>query len=206
MQRVQKITPLHYKYHVNKGTNKNTPWKLFEENHQKMLETSQEWIKRTSESCSTVAVLIATVAFAAAYTVPGGSDEKGSPILIGQLFFNIFIVTDVFAIASSLTAVVMFLSILTTPFEIKDFRRSLPYRLHLGFGFLFLSVAMTMLSFVATIILIIQLKKRWHSIVVYSITFLPVSVLALLQLPFLLMFEIVQNKVLLMIKHNIKRF
>jgi hypothetical protein len=33
---------------------------------------AKEWLKTTAEGCSVVAVLIATVAFAAAYTVPVG--------------------------------------------------------------------------------------------------------------------------------------
>ena len=90
---------------------------------------------------------------------------------------------DVLSLASSLTSVVMFLSILTSPFELRDFRISLPQRLTLGFTFLFFSVAVTMLAFAATIILIIHLKKRWTTTLIYTAAFLPVSVFALLQFP-----------------------
>ncbi|XP_031247329.1 uncharacterized protein LOC116105049 [Pistacia vera] len=45
--------------------------------------SSKEWLKHTAKGCSVVAVLIATVAFAAAYTVPGGPNQNsGFPVLV----------------------------------------------------------------------------------------------------------------------------
>ena len=148
---------------------------------------AQEWLKRTSEACSAVAVLIATAAFAVAYTVPGGSNlDTGVPILLQDPLFLVFTVMDVLSLASSLTSVALFLSILTwvtSPFELRDFRISLPQRHTLGFTFLFFSAAVTMLAFAATIILIIHLKKRWTTMLIYTAAFLPVSVSLLLQFP-----------------------
>ncbi|KAL3570111.1 hypothetical protein D5086_027360 [Populus alba] len=46
---------------------------LFQEEHKDQLKLAQEWIEKTSQSCSAVAVLLATVVFAAAYTIPGDS-------------------------------------------------------------------------------------------------------------------------------------
>nr|XP_048322545.1 ankyrin repeat-containing protein ITN1-like [Ziziphus jujuba var. spinosa] len=126
-----------------------------------LLKDAQSWIKQTSESCSTIAVFIASVAFVAAYTIPGGSDKKtGVPILLHNFFFTVFAVMDVLSLISSLILVVLFLSILTSPFELQDFRNSLPRKLTFGFTFLFISVAVTMLAFAATIILVIHLKKH----------------------------------------------
>ncbi|XP_059636450.1 ankyrin repeat-containing protein ITN1-like [Cornus florida] len=80
-------------------------------------------LKRTAENCSIVAVLIATVAFAAAYTVPGGPNQStGSPIILNQPFFEIFTITDVLSLAFALTSVVTSLSILTSAFRLKDFK------------------------------------------------------------------------------------
>lgn len=190
MQRVRKIIPPHYTMHRSRfGDRSETAEEFFRRTHGKLLKEAQEWLKRTSESCSAVAVLIATVAFAAAYTVPGGSDQDtGVPILLHDPFFLVFTVMDVLSLASSLTSVVMFLSILTSPFELQDFRRSLPRKLILAFTFLFFSVAVTMLAFAATIVLIIHLKKRWTTSVIYTVAFLPVTVFALLQFPLYLAF------------------
>ncbi|MFQ6661844.1 hypothetical protein Gotur_029862 [Gossypium turneri] len=41
---------------------------LFKGMHKDQLKSAQEWVKNTSQSCSTVAVLVATVVFAAAWT------------------------------------------------------------------------------------------------------------------------------------------
>lgn len=185
--RVRKIIPPHYEMHHS--IKDETAQEFFKRRHTKLLEEAQEWLKRTSESCSTVAVLIATVAFAAAYTVPGGSNQDtGLPVLLHDPIFLVFTVMDVLSLASSLTSVVMFLSILTSPFQLQDFHHSLPQKLILGFSFLFFSVAVMMLTFTATILLIVHLKKRWTTLLIYTVAFLPVSIFALLQVPLYLTF------------------
>lgn len=143
----------------------------------------KEWLKSTAEGCSVVAVLIATVAFAAAYTVPGGNQSTGLPVLVNRPLFIVFTVTDVLSLNFALTAVVTFLSILSSPFRFRDFRRSLPNKLMLGFTFLFLSVTMMMMSFGATIFLMIHSKESWTKITLYALSFIPVGVFALSYLP-----------------------
>ncbi|XP_059437027.1 ankyrin repeat-containing protein NPR4-like [Corylus avellana] len=187
LERVRKIMPSHYVMHRNNDG--KTADELFKDTHAALLKKAQKWIKETSQSCSAVAVLAATVVFAAAYTVPGGNDEMGRPIFLHSPFFLFFTVMDVVSLASSLTSVVMFLSILTSPFEQENFLRSLPRKLIAGFTLLFFSVTTTMLSFTATILLIIRLeKKTWTTTLIYTAAFLPVSVFALMQFPLYLAF------------------
>ncbi|XP_021685831.2 ankyrin repeat-containing protein ITN1-like [Hevea brasiliensis] len=144
----------------------------------------KEWLKSTAEGCSVVAVLIATVAFAAAYTVPGGNQSStGLPVLLNQPLFVVFTVTDVLSLNFALTAVVTFLSILSSPFRFEDFKQSLPSKLMLGFTFLFLSVAMMMISFGATIFLMIHTKESWTKITLYALSFIPVGIFALSYFP-----------------------
>ncbi|XP_048319577.2 uncharacterized protein LOC107431160 [Ziziphus jujuba] len=122
---VRKLIPSHYAMNHSKGG--QTAQEFFEKSHADLLKEAQNWLKRTSESCSVIAVLIATVAFTAAYTVPGGSNQStGVPILLHDPFFVVFTVMDVLSLVSSLTSVVMFISILTSPFRLQDFRQSLP--------------------------------------------------------------------------------
>ncbi|XP_011001724.1 PREDICTED: ankyrin repeat-containing protein At3g12360-like [Populus euphratica] len=90
-ERVQDVIPSHYVPLLNKDG--MTARECFEIAHEKQLEKAQTWIKETSQSCSTVAALVATVVFAAAYTVPGGSDENGKPIFINSPYFLIFTVS-----------------------------------------------------------------------------------------------------------------
>uniref|UniRef100_A0A6N2KHG1 PGG domain-containing protein n=1 Tax=Salix viminalis TaxID=40686 RepID=A0A6N2KHG1_SALVM len=81
---VEKVIPSHYVPLLNKEG--KTARECFEIAHEEKLEKAQLWIKETSQSCSTVAALVSTVVFAAAYTVPGGSDEKGKPSSSTLLF------------------------------------------------------------------------------------------------------------------------
>jgi len=158
-----------------------TAEELFKESHRDQLENAQKWIKETTQSCSTVAALVATVVFAAAYTVPGGSDEKGTPNFINSPYFLVFTISDVLSLASSLTSLVIFLSLLTSPFELQEFHISLPQKLLFGFTFLFFAVITTMLSFGATILILIQSEKKLTTLLLSIAAFLPVLIFAIMQ-------------------------
>ncbi|KAL1324438.1 hypothetical protein HN51_034598 [Arachis hypogaea] len=180
-ERVRRIVPPHYLMHCDKDG--LTAKDVLEMEHQDMHKEAKSWIKETAQSCSTVAVLVATVVFAAAYTIPGGS-QNGTPVFFGSRVFLFFTITDVVALVSSLASVVMFLSILTSPFELWDFYKSLPRKLSLGFALLFFSLVCTMLAFSATVLLTIRLdNKEWTSILFYCAGFLPVAIFAWMQFP-----------------------
>ena len=122
---------------MNHNVNDETAQDLFVRSHAYVLKEAQNWLKRTSESWLVIALLIATVAFTAAYTVLGDSNQTtGIPMLLHYPFFVVFTFTDVLSLVSSLTSVVMFISILTSPFRLQDFRKSLPRKLTLAFTFL----------------------------------------------------------------------
>ncbi|GMP83529.1 hypothetical protein CsSME_00037411 [Camellia sinensis var. sinensis] len=181
-ERVKKKSANNFKKHYNNDG--KTADKLFAESNAKLRRDAQEWLKRTAENCSIVAVLISTVAFAAAYTVPGGPNQAtGYPLLLNQPFFIIFALTDALSLTFALTSVITFLSILTSSFHLKDFKQSLPQKLMLGITLLILSVSMMMLAFGATVILLIRNKEQWSRIVSYSVAFLPVSIFTLTYLP-----------------------
>ena len=98
--------------------------------------------------------------------------------------FKIFTFTDVIALACSLTSLVTFLSILSSPFEYGDFRKSLPRKLAVGFSLLFISVITTMISFGTAIFLVIRFEKKvWTNTLIYTAAFFPVCVFALTQFP-----------------------
>ena len=108
---------------------------------------------------------------------------EGRPILLEKPLYSFFTVMDVAGLASSLTSVVIFLSILTSSLEFEDFLHRLPRNLSLGFTFLFFSVTTTMLTFTATILLLIHLQKTWTATLTYAAAFLPICVFALFQFP-----------------------
>lgn len=181
---VQKVKGLVKSDYVRLFNHKNrTADELFVDNYSKLHEESKEWTKRTSENCSLVGVLIATVAFAAAYTVPGGNQSTGIPVVLSQPFFVVFTLADIISLTLALTSVVTFLSILTSPFRWEDFKHSLVQKLMMGFTFLILSVTMMMVAFGATIILTIHNKENWTQIALYSVAFLPVIIFAVTYSP-----------------------
>ncbi|KAK3188518.1 hypothetical protein Dsin_028079 [Dipteronia sinensis] len=187
--RVKKIMPSSYT--ILRAKNKKTALEILKDKHADQLIKAQSWIKETSQSCSGVAILVATVVFAAAFTVPGGTnDSNGFPIVLHSPYFVSFTVWDVASLSCSLTSVVMFLSILTSPFELEDFRVSLPRKLTFGFVLLLLSVTFTMLTFTTTIVLIIRLDKsrKLTMTLLCSAAFCPVFTLALTHFSLILSF------------------
>ncbi|KAJ6893170.1 hypothetical protein NC652_027247 [Populus alba x Populus x berolinensis] len=178
-EQVEKVIPSHYVTLRNKKG--KTAEELFKENHKDQLKNAQKWIKETTQSCSTVAALVATVVFAAAYTVPGGSDKNGTPNFINSPYFLVFTVSDVLSLASSLTSLVVFLSFSTSPFQLQEFNISLPRKLLVGFTFLFFAVITTMLSFGATILILIQSEKKLTTLLLSMAAFLPVLVFAIME-------------------------
>ncbi|XP_041023316.1 ankyrin repeat-containing protein At5g02620-like [Juglans microcarpa x Juglans regia] len=181
-ERVKSVTPPHFVDHRNDM--KLTADGLFYQANNELRTAATEWLKRTAEGCTVVAVLIATVAFAAAYTVPGGpNSQTGAPLLVNKPFFVVFTVTDVLSLSFALTSVVIFLSIVSSPFRLPDFKESLPTKLMLGFTFLFLSVFMMMVAFAATVLLMIQNRENWTKVILYALSFLPVGIFALSYFP-----------------------
>lgn len=181
-ERVEKVTPPHFISHHN-SQNLSAEC-LFITANSELRSSAKEWMKSTAEGSSVVAVLIATVAFAAAYTVPGGPNQStGVPVLVNKPFFVVFTVSDVLSLTFALTSVVTFLSILSSPFRFKDFKHTLPNKLMAGFTFLFLSVAMMMVAFGSTIFLTIYNKENWAKVTLYTVSFIPVCIFALSYFP-----------------------
>ncbi|KAF3328501.1 ankyrin repeat-containing protein [Carex littledalei] len=69
-----------------------------------------------TKTTSLVAILIATITFAAAFALPGGTD-KGLPVMARKLAFKAFLISDTLAMCSSLA--VAFICILTRWEDLK---------------------------------------------------------------------------------------
>ncbi|KAL6313049.1 hypothetical protein AAG906_012099 [Vitis piasezkii] len=65
-------------------------------------------IKRQGETHLIVAALVATVTFAAGFTLPGGYNDNGMAILTKRAAFKAFIVTDTIAVILSVSAVFVY--------------------------------------------------------------------------------------------------
>ncbi|XP_030467466.1 ankyrin repeat-containing protein NPR4-like [Syzygium oleosum] len=139
-------------YREMKNSEGKTPYLLFTEEHKELRQEEEKWLKDTASTCMVVATLIATVMFAAIFTVLGGNNnDTGKPIFLHHKSFMVFALSTALGIFSSATSILMFLSILTSRFAEEDFLHSLPNRLVLGRGSLFVSLATTAVVFGATL-------------------------------------------------------
>jgi len=90
---VEKLVPPSVRKRRNKDG--KTPRELFTEEHKILLKDGEKWMKDTANSCMIVATLIATMVFAAGFTVPGGyNSDNGIPILLKLYGFRIFVISD----------------------------------------------------------------------------------------------------------------
>ncbi|KAM1059148.1 hypothetical protein TB1_023252 [Malus domestica] len=156
---------------------KKTPREIFTENHKELGKEAEKSIKETATSCTVVGALIVTIMFAAAFTVPGGNEEKTS---LPQVFTT-FIVSDAISLFSSTTSVIMFLGILTSRYSENDFYKSLPRKMIIGLFTLFLSIATMMIVFSCGLYIILDGKL---SIVIPSISLAGVPVFSFIWMQF----------------------
>ncbi|KAJ0017933.1 hypothetical protein Pint_12276 [Pistacia integerrima] len=131
-------------------------------------------MKEIANSCMIVATLITTVAFAAAFTVPGGTkDDTGTPHFIQKVSFIIFVISDAIALASSSCSVLTLLSIYTARYTDDDFL-VLHRHLVVGLSTLLISIAAVMVVFSGTIFIVFKDGKIWVPILASAIASLPV--------------------------------
>ena len=182
MQKVKKACQVHVAKPLNKEN--KTAEELFATRNEKLHKEAKEWLMRTTENCTILSIFIATVAFAAAYTVPGGPDQNtGIPILNCKPFFVVFILADLISLTWALRSVGIFLSILQSSFLLEDFEKHLFKKLIHGIICLTLSVLMMAVAFGATIILIME--HNWKKAVWRVVAFLPVPIFFLSYSPLL---------------------
>ncbi|XP_026431419.1 ankyrin repeat-containing protein NPR4-like isoform X3 [Papaver somniferum] len=174
----------------------DTAQHVFTEKHRDLMEKGEKLLKDTSGSCMVVAALIATVAFAAAFTAPGGnisdsnSTKNGTPIFLDNTSFTVFAVADATALFSSVTSVLMFLAIYTSRYAEVDFLKSLPQKLIAGLVTLFISMATILVAFGASMYIVLGERYSWAAIPIAVFSCVPMTLFASLQLP--LFFEMVR--------------
>ncbi|KAA8548410.1 hypothetical protein F0562_000094 [Nyssa sinensis] len=171
---------------------KETAKQIFTDTHTELVKRGTEWLIKTSESCSVVAALIATVAFATAGTVPGGmKNDTGAPVLKGHPAFDMFAISSLVSLCFSVTALVFFLTIITSRSESRDFHRKLPRMLLLGLTSLFTSIGSILVSFCAGHFFVLEDRLKYVAFPLYVATLLPVTFFAFAQLP--LYFDLVYS-------------
>ncbi|XP_034698061.1 ankyrin repeat-containing protein NPR4-like, partial [Vitis riparia] len=173
-------------YRERKNKDGKTPRDLFTKEHKNLMKDGEKWMRGTAAQSMLVATLIATVVFAAAFTVPGGSNQDtGIPILLRKKSFMIFAVSDAIALFSSSTSILVFLSILTSRYAEDDFLESLPSRLMFGLITLFVSIISMMVTFTITFFLVFGHGFAWAPMLIAVSACVPVTLYFSLQYPLL---------------------
>ncbi|KAI9126509.1 hypothetical protein K1719_002105 [Acacia pycnantha] len=144
-QEVKKIVQPSF---ANKKNSKGkTPHDLFTGEHAKLRKQAEKWMNTTADKCMLVSTLITTGVLAAAFTVPGGINDSGTPNYLWKASFMVFSISDTIALISSSVSIVTFLSILVSRNVEDDFYKSLPSKLIFGLITLFVSITSMMVSF-----------------------------------------------------------
>ncbi|KAM7474381.1 hypothetical protein LguiB_021624 [Lonicera macranthoides] len=184
-QEVRKLSLTIDKQKVN--NDRLTPVELFNQKHRDLMKEGEQWLKNTAGSCTIIGALIVTVVFAAAITVPGGTkSDTGLPFFSTRKAFIVFAISDVLALFSSASSLLLFLSILTSYYSEQDFLSALPRRLITGYVTLFLSILFMMIAFGATIQLLFGSKNPWVFIPLVGLASTPVILFVFLQFPMLI--------------------
>ncbi|XP_031505907.1 uncharacterized protein LOC116268371 isoform X1 [Nymphaea colorata] len=109
---VKKITSKDLIEHLN--ISGKTARELFIDSHEKFKKDDEKCLKETASAFSVVVTLMASTAFAALYTYPGGPDQiHGKPILRINPAFHVFLVANALTIGFSLRALLYFLFVLS---------------------------------------------------------------------------------------------
>ncbi|PPS13870.1 hypothetical protein GOBAR_AA06700 [Gossypium barbadense] len=159
-QEVEKMVPNIYQDARN--IERKTPRMVFTEEHKELVKEGERWMKDAANSCSVVATLIATVVFAAAIVVLGGTNGDSEFLVFErEKAFVIFTMSDALSLFSSTATILMFLSMLTDRYVGDDFLQALPKRLIMGLLTLFISITTMMVAFSSTLYLVFGEAKTW---------------------------------------------
>ncbi|VVA20295.1 PREDICTED: ankyrin [Prunus dulcis] len=137
-----------------------TPQILFTEEHKELLREGEVWMKGTASSCMVVQRSL-------------------------RLAFIVFAISDAVSLISSAASILSFLSVLTSRYAEGDFLHSLPNRLIVGLATLFISITAMMITFVATVFIVLGSEFHGIKVPIALVAGVPVGFYALLQFPLL---------------------
>ncbi|KAF8397564.1 hypothetical protein HHK36_016484 [Tetracentron sinense] len=120
----------------------------------------REGINNATNSVTLVAVLFATVAFAAIFTVPGGDDNNGMAVMVRRASFKIFFIFNAIALFTSLAVVVVQITLVRG--ETKSERRVVVVINKL----MWLASVCTSVAFIAASYIVVGRHYQWAAILV----------------------------------------
>ncbi len=128
-----------------KNNKEETPYVFFEKEHEQLRNDGEEGMRNTASSFMVVATLIGTIMFNG--QPAGGFSSENSNLAVASS------ISSSVGLLCSSTALMKFLSILTSRYSCKDFIQSLPLRLMIGVVLLSVSIAAMMVTFCTSLAL-----------------------------------------------------
>ncbi|EOY18391.1 hypothetical protein QUC31_006524 [Theobroma cacao] len=146
---------VHTQLEQTKRTNKNV------HNISKELrKLHREGINNATNSVTVVAVLFATVAFAAIFTVPGGDEDSGVAVVVRSPSFKIFFIFNAIALFTSLAVVVVQITLVRG--ETKAEKQVVEVINKL----MWLASVCTSVAFMASSYIVVGRRHKWAAILV----------------------------------------
>ncbi|KAL2250563.1 ankyrin repeat-containing protein ITN1 [Sesamum indicum] len=146
---------VHFQLEQARKTNKNVNGIAKE-----LRKLHREGINNATNSVTVVAVLFATVAFAAIFTVPGGDDQSGAAVVASSTSFKVFFISNAVALFTSLAVVVVQITVVRG--EIKSERRVVEVINKL----MWLASVCTTVAFIASAYIVVGRHNRWAAVLV----------------------------------------
>ncbi|GJV17133.1 ankyrin repeat-containing protein ITN1-like protein [Tanacetum coccineum] len=146
---------VHIQLMQTKKTNKNV-YGIAKE----LRKLHREGINNATNSVTVVAVLFATVAFAAIFTVPGGDNNDGMAVVVHRISFKIFFIFNAIALFTSLAVVVVQITLVRG--ETKAERKVVEVINKL----MWLASVCTSVAFMASSYIVVGRKYEWAAILI----------------------------------------
>ncbi|CAL0310436.1 unnamed protein product [Lupinus luteus] len=146
---------VYYQLEQTRKTNKNVTGIAKE-----LKKLHRAGINNATNSVTVVAVLFATVAFAALFTVPGGDDDDGKAVMVHTVSFKMFFLSNATALFVSLAVVVVQITVVRG--ETKSERRVVEVINKM----MWLASVCTSISFIAASYIIVGRRSLWAAILV----------------------------------------
>ncbi|XP_031282076.1 ankyrin repeat-containing protein ITN1-like [Pistacia vera] len=162
-ERVKRI--LHPVVAEAKNKEGKTARAIFTEQHKELRNKVDKWTKKIANACIMESTLIATMVFAALFTIPSGTNEEiGTLHFVRRASFIVFAISDTIALLLSCSSLLMFLAVISSRCEDVDFLRRVLYDLGWGLQLLLFFVEAMMVVFCATMFIVFKDGFLWMPI------------------------------------------
>ncbi|CAL9081260.1 unnamed protein product [Musa textilis] len=156
---VKEMVPRELVY--SRNTDEKTAREIFTESHREMFKNCKSQLMEMGKTCSG---LVAAVVFASSFSIPGEKDSAtGSPVYSNRLPFKVFTHAYVIGLSCAATSLVLFLSLVISPYKEQQFRRAIPTKYFFACFSFGLALMALLLAFTCNIFLQIYGGQTTHA-------------------------------------------